>query len=134
MASRHSERVLTRNQRAVLDCLKEAGRPLTAYQLLDKLRTQGIAAPPTVYRALDRLMALHHVHRIESLNAYVVCCAQGHANDVVFVICRDCGNVMEIDAEPASADLKSEALRSGFTVEEAHIELVGTCVACRAAG
>ena len=49
---------LTANQRVVLDELRTGGRPLTAYQLLDRLRVHGFQAPPTVYRALERLLAL----------------------------------------------------------------------------
>ena len=130
MAAHASENPLTRNQRMVLDCLLAAGRPLTAYGLLDRLRAEGLAAPPTIYRALERLTELHHVHRIESLNAYVACCAHGHTSEVALVICRDCGNVTELEAEPAFATLKAEAKRSGVAVDKAHLELVGTCDAC----
>lgn len=130
MAAR-PDRMLTRNQRIVLDCLKDAGRPLTAYQLLDRLRGEGIAAPPTVYRALERLVALSHVHRLESLNAYIACCAHGHAAEVVFIICDDCGKVKEIEAETALALLRDEAAGDGFQVEKTHVELIGRCGECR---
>jgi len=121
---------LTRNQRIILDGLRQSGRPLTAYQLLDLLRAEGIAAPPTVYRALDRLTALGHVHRIESLNAYMACHDHGHGGDAAFVICRACGSVEEIEAAAVYVDLRAQALRSGFRVDEARIELSGCCQAC----
>lgn len=124
---------LTRNQKLVLDCLRRAERPLSAYQLLDRLRAAGMSAPPTVYRALERLVAWGHVHRIESLNAYVACCDAGHADEVVFVVCRDCGAVAELPAEPSSATLRAQAERSGFTVDKAHFEMVGMCGDCRPA-
>ena len=45
---------LPRNAALVLDFLLACGRPASAYRILDALRPQGIAAPPTVYRALGQ--------------------------------------------------------------------------------
>ena len=49
---------LTRNQQIVRDCLKAAGQPLSAYDILnlDAAREQGLKAPLTIYRALDKLL------------------------------------------------------------------------------
>ncbi|MEM7741140.1 MAG: hypothetical protein AAF225_10105, partial [Pseudomonadota bacterium] len=46
---------LTKNDRLVLSALENADGPLKAYDLLERLKEQGIGAPMTVYRALDRL-------------------------------------------------------------------------------
>ena len=54
----------------IMDALLASQRPLSAYDLLDRLRPTGVAAPLTVYRALDKLMRAGKVHRIESLNAF----------------------------------------------------------------
>src|SRR5256885_11218862 len=64
---------LTTKQQRVLDTLRQAGAPLTAYALLDQLRDHGLTAPTQVYRALDKLAEQGVVHRLESLNAYVCC-------------------------------------------------------------
>ena len=125
---------LTVNQRVVLDELRAGGRPLTAYQLLDRLRDHGFQAPPTVYRALERLLALGLVHRIESLNAYVPCRHDPHETAAVFAICRGCGAVVETPAEAILKGLSAAASQGGFAVEEAHVELLGRCRACRGAG
>ena len=45
---------LTELRRLVLGLILAAAAPLTAYQLLDRLKqTRQRAAPPTIYRALD---------------------------------------------------------------------------------
>lgn len=60
----------------VLRLIADAGKPVKAYELLDWVREGkgvGADAPPTVYRALDFLMANGFVHKLESVNAFVAC-------------------------------------------------------------
>ena len=60
----------------VLRLIADAGKPVKAYELLEKVREgkgAGADAPPTVYRALDFLMANGFVHKLESVNAFVAC-------------------------------------------------------------
>ncbi len=64
---------LTRNQSLVFNALDGASGPLSAYDILDKLRADGFRAPLQVYRALDKLVEYGMVHRLESLNAFVAC-------------------------------------------------------------
>ena len=45
---------LTRNQHLVLDTLVGATGPLSAYGILDRVRSDGIKAPLQIYRALDK--------------------------------------------------------------------------------
>ena len=68
------------NSEIVAATLRKAGRPLTAYEVLDALKGMGVSGPPTVYRALDKLIADGRVHRLESLNAFVLC-SHSHDND-----------------------------------------------------
>ncbi|HSM41507.1 MAG TPA: transcriptional repressor, partial [Afifellaceae bacterium] len=65
----------------VFDTLLAADGPLSAYDILDRLRDKGFRAPLQVYRALDKLLALGLVHRLESLNAFIACAhpdCEGH--------------------------------------------------------
>lgn len=127
---------LTDNRRDVLALILEAGGPLTAYALLDRLKERHRAAvPPTVYRALDFLIAQGLVHKIERLNAYVACvedAEQPHRQAVEFLICRSCGHVAEIEADAVAAALARAAATAGFTPAQATIEVEGTCGACSA--
>src|SRR5579863_5300595 len=95
---------LTELRRQVLGLILEADGPLTAYQLLDRLReTRKGAVPPTIYRALDFLMAQRLIHKLERLNAFIPCAESGHQHAVQFLICRQCGRVAEIE-DHAAAD------------------------------
>ena len=131
MARMTEETRLTRNERQVLELLERGRRPLTAYELLDALRPHGVKAPPTVYRALGRLVAGGLAHRIESLNAYVACREPGHPGPVALAICRACGRAAELDEAALIEDLGRKVGRTGFRVETATIELRGLCRECQ---
>ncbi len=125
-------RKLTRNQSLVLEKLKSAAGPLSAYDLLDRLRSNGFRAPLQVYRALKVLMERGKVHRLESLSAFVACCGN-HGHDAVmvaFAICDECGQVSEFADETVSDRLQQWVGRRGFTAATAAIEIRGLCEAC----
>ncbi len=125
-------RALTANHHAVLSALKAEGRPLTAYDLIDALRDQGISSPPTVYRALTRLMEEGLVHRLESLNAFLACTkGAAHQGGAIFTICDHCGETQELTDGKAIAALMRCADEQGFAVERTTFELHGRCEACR---
>ena len=73
----------------IVDALRDVGRPLSAYELIEKVRVKGVSAPPTVYRALQRLIDDGLAHRLESLNAFVACEHPHHQGKAVFAICAD---------------------------------------------
>ncbi|MEL6211496.1 MAG: transcriptional repressor, partial [Pseudomonadota bacterium] len=59
----------TPTRRRVLEILLETQCALGAYDILHRLRAEGMPAqPPVAYRALDFLMRHGLVHRIERLN------------------------------------------------------------------
>lgn len=132
----HHERPrdLTRNQDLVLQTLNRADAPLSAYDILDRLRVEGLRAPLQIYRALEKLIEHGLAHRLESLNAFV-CCADAEAHShksgtTAFAICADCGRVDEFADEVMDLRLKDWAEAHGFTAERTTIELRGLCTAC----
>ena len=129
-----ADKALTRNQSLVLTELQGAHAPLTAYALLDKLRPHGFRAPLQVYRALDRLVALGHIHKLESINAFMACAhghGEGHHHGVAgFAICDKCGQVSEFSDSAIEHRLEEWAKASGFHADRSAIELHGQCAAC----
>lgn len=119
----HAERVFEHLQRQT--------KPLSAYQILEDLRGDGVTAATTVYRALEQLRASGRVHRIESLSAFTACCDPNHDAVPVFEICESCGAVTEhVDARLADG-IAALSNRSGFAPERSVIEIRGRCGACR---
>lgn len=122
---------LTALRREVLRLVLEADGPVTAYQLLDRLKqVRAGAVPPTVYRALDFLLAQGLIHRIERLNAFVACPESDHQHTAQFLICRRCGSVTELDDTGVARALDDAARRQGFHPSHAVVEIEGLCTAC----
>lgn len=112
---------LTRNQSLVLSVLEASGQPLSAYGILDRLREHGLKAPLQVYRALDKLLEIGRVHRLESMNAFVVCChslhRQLHPRITAFEICetaaRSANSTTKRSRAPWRGTPEAAASRSG---------------------
>ena len=124
---------LTELRRLVLGLVLEKRAPVGAYELLDRLRShrEG-AAPPTVYRALDFLLAQGVIHRVERLSAFVSCLGdEAHEHRAQFLICGGCGQVTEIEDHAVEDALAQAARRSGFAIRGATIEAEGLCAACQ---
>lgn len=122
---------LTPLRRAVLALVLQAPRPLTAYQLLEQLQAARRAAPPTIYRALDFLLARRLVHRIERLGAFVACAEPDHEHALAqFLICRQCHAVTELDDHDVAEAVAAAAGSIGFRLEHAVIEVDGLCASC----
>jgi Fur family transcriptional regulator, zinc uptake regulator len=129
----HQPRKLSRNQSEILSCLREAKEPMSAYAILDRVRTAGISHPPTVYRALNELMQKGMVHRLQSRSAFIACDHGACDGRYAFAICRQCGKVVEI---PLSAGDQSALLGLApdeIAPEQVTLEISGLCEACRAA-
>ena len=110
----------------IVEALRDLGRPVGAYELMDRLREKvSPLAPPTVYRSLDRLVAGGRAHRLHSLNRHL-----SHKGAAVFAICEDCGSATEIDEQYAVQRLKAWAEKTKFAVSGMTLELRGRCGSC----
>jgi len=122
---------LTPLRRRVFALVWRSHRPIKAYDILAALREehQG-AAPPTVYRALEFLLNEGLIHRIESLNAYVGCAGPRGKHAGQFLICGECGTVVELNDPGIKALLEARVGQLGFRLRRQTIELDGTCPRC----
>jgi len=122
----------------IIAILKQRKEPLTAYGILGELRRfNSKIAPPTVYRALAALTDAREVHRLDSINSYVLCnhkSCSGNSHAAVLSICDDCGEVAETDIPEVFADLSTALEKSGFSAASHVIEVHGTCHACGKGG
>lgn len=126
---------LTRNQSLVLGVLTQASAPRSAYDILDGLRGDGFRAPLQVYRALEKLMEIGLVHRLESLNAFVACSdPHDHAHHshgvTAFAICEDCGAVSEFHDDVIEGRLTAWQKSENFKPKKTTIEIRGHCRDC----
>ncbi|MBI1273948.1 MAG: transcriptional repressor [Alphaproteobacteria bacterium] len=122
----------TPNNRRVLDVLRAARTPLSAYDILGKLRRHGFKSPPIVYRALGWLVENGHAHKIESMNSYVACSHKHdeHSHAAQLAVCNTCGTVQEIN-DPALARIIARVRKQFLAgIDKEVFELSGTCHKC----
>jgi Fur family zinc uptake transcriptional regulator len=116
----------------VLELLLRHGRSLKAYDLLEAMRTvHPGAAPPTVYRALDFLMAEGLAHRLDAVNGWIACHDAGGAPHDLLVVCTDCGAVSEVNDPAMSRQLAERVARTGFALNSHETEIRALCPACQ---
>lgn len=123
---------LTPLRAEVLRLVADAGRPVKAYDLLDRMKSvHGSAAPPTVYRALDFLLEHGFIHKLESVNAFVGCHHPATAqHSVPFLICDRCHAAVELEDERIAAMLEQSARALGFEPRAQTLEVHGLCAEC----
>ena len=123
---------LTPLRRHVFELILRADQPMRAYALLAQLEEErGKLGPPTVYRALDFLIAHKLIHKVETSNAFVACGDVEHSHQSQFVICEDCGATEEIRDDGIVERLRRLGEGRGFAVERQVIEARGLCPDCR---
>ena len=123
---------LSKNQQIVFDIIEKAKEPLKAYSILFDVQKKGINAPLQVYRALDKLVKIGKIHKIESRNAFIACqnssCQISKAT--VFSICESCEKITEIHNHKLSKHLKEFRDNSGMKYSKYNLEFFGLCKKC----
>ncbi len=115
------------NDEIILSTLKKSDKPLSAYEILSKLKSK-IKSPPIVYRALARLEKEGKIHQIQSTSTYAVC--HGHHEDNklnAIIVCSDCGKVSEVGNVNISPIIKEMIKKSDLKINAKSMELIGSC-------
>lgn len=125
---------LSKNQQIVLDIIENAKAPLKAYSILFNVQKKGINAPQQIYRALDKLIEIGRIHKIESRNAFVACknenCEISKAT--AFSICENCEKITEINNSNLSKYLTNFKDHTGMKYKKYNLEFYGLCKKCSA--
>jgi Fur family zinc uptake transcriptional regulator len=121
----------TEPRRFVLEIIAGAKKPMSAYEILAALgEFIPHPKPPTAYRAIEFLMAEGFVHKIESVNGYVVCSTDHRHAGSQFLVCDSCGKVIEAHLCKLPQDLAKAASKQKFALTRWNAELHGTCAEC----
>ena len=133
MTKIHRVNNLSKNQQIVLNIIEKSKEPLKAYTILSNVKKKGIKAPLQVYRALDKLIKIGKIHKVESKNAFVACnnsnCEISKAT--AFSICETCEKVTEISNLKLSKYLKNFQDKTGMTYKKYNLEFYGLCISCQ---
>lgn len=121
----------TPTRRMVFSLLWQKHTPSGAYEILEMAKKKGYrAAPITIYRALDFLIENGLAHRLATTNSYIGCSCGGGKHHGVFLICRNCGRVLELNATELIKKFKHSAMDTGFKIKSSSIEIEGICPIC----
>ena len=124
---------LTNNQKIVLNLLEGSKEPLKAYAILFDIQKKGIKSPLQVYRALDKLIEIGKVHKIESKNTYIACnntnCTSQTSTS--FLICEVCDRVTELKKNNLSEYFAKQSDISNFKYAKHNLEIYGSCKTCK---
>ena len=129
---KNKQKPLSKNQKIILEYIQKNRKPVKAYSILSNLQKKGINAPPQVYRALDKLIEIGKIHKVESQNSFVACktsdCETPHAT--AFSICDSCDEVSEINDPKLFKYLLDFKDNSGIKFDGYNLEFFGTCKSC----
>ena len=124
---------LSKNQQIIFDIIHNSSEPLKAYSILFNVQKKGIKAPLQVYRALDKLVEIGKIHKIESRNAFIAC--QNSSCQITkataFSICENCERVSEISSSKLSKYLSNFVDKSGMEYSKYNLEFFGLCKKCK---
>ena len=124
---------LTKNQQTVLNILEKSTEPLKAYAILFDIQKKGIKSPLQVYRALDKLIEIGKVHKIESRNSYIACKHEGcnAKTSTAFLICERCDKVTELKRNNLLSYFSKQAEKDNFKYSKHNLEIYGLCKDCK---
>ena len=124
---------LSKNQKIIFDLIDQSSEPLKAYAILFNVQKKGIKAPLQVYRALDKLVEIGKIHKIESRNAFIACqnssCQVSKAT--AFSICESCEKVTEVSNSSLSKYLSNIKDKEGMKYHKYNLEFFGLCKKCK---
>ena len=122
---------LTKNQKIVFNLLQNSGEPLKAYTILESLKREGLKSPLQVYRALDKLVELGIIHKIESQNSFIACSNSNCASNTAFTICKRCGDVKEIKNNHLFEQVSDLGKKNRLKVQRFNLEFYVDCNGCK---
>jgi Fe2+ or Zn2+ uptake regulation protein len=116
---------------AIARTVRELDRHTTAETVFARVSEQmpGVSLP-TVYATLDLLEEVGLVRRVPTETGTAV--YDPRTEDHHHLVCRRCGDIMDVDAPVDRAELLSAAATLGFAADDAQVVVRGVCANCRA--
>lgn len=125
----------TRPRQMIYLFVRRAGnRGVGAYVLLEALKTYSPnARPATVYRALDYLLRLGLVVKIDSQSKFFVRSPHSSQRLCLFMVCSVCGSVHEFNDPWCEKKIETTVSAAGSLLDRKAIEISVLCENCQPA-
>jgi Fur family ferric uptake transcriptional regulator/Fur family peroxide stress response transcriptional regulator len=123
---------VTPQRLAIARTVRELDRHTTAETVFGHVSEQmpGVSLP-TVYATLDLLEEIGLVRRVPTETGTAV--YDPRTEDHHHLVCRGCGEIVDVDAPVDRGDLLRAARTLGFAADDAQVVVRGLCANCRAA-
>ena len=120
---------VTPQRLAIARTVRELDRHTTAETVFGRVSEQmpGVSLP-TVYATLDLLEELGLVRRVPTEAGTAV--YDPRTEDHHHLVCRECGEIMDVDAPVDRAELLAAAQTLGFAADDAQVVVRGVCARC----
>jgi Fe2+ or Zn2+ uptake regulation protein len=121
---------VTPQRLAIARTVRELDRHTTAETVFARVSEQmpGVSLP-TVYATLDLLEEVGLVRRVPTEAGTAV--YDPRTEDHHHLVCRSCGDIVDVDAPVDRAALLAAARTQGFTPDDAQVVVRGLCSNCR---
>jgi Fur family ferric uptake transcriptional regulator/Fur family peroxide stress response transcriptional regulator len=121
---------VTPQRLAIARTVRELDRHTTAEIVFGHVSEQmpGVSLP-TVYATLDLLEELGLVRRVPTEAGTAV--YDPRTEDHHHLVCRQCGDIMDVDAPVDRGELLDAARERGFAADDAQVVVRGVCANCR---
>ena len=122
---------VTKIRTKVIDILEESTKPLNAYEIHHTVNLESKINISTIYRVLDKFFESGIIHKIEKLNAYIVCskpkqsCKCHH-----LFVCNLCNKVIEFIDHSICKIQDQLALKNNFKTNSHWLEMIWVCNQC----
>jgi Fur family ferric uptake transcriptional regulator len=123
---------ITPQREMIIEAIAHDASHMTAEEVLEAVRDRSQAVSvSTIYRTLDFLVEKRLCSRTDLGGGCVVYATLQHGPHL-HLVCRDCGQILDIEGSVLS-DLGAHLLdRYGFCAELHHLSLFGVCQTCQA--
>ncbi len=126
----HGWRV-TAGVRNIVNVLEHTKKPISSAEICAKLEAEGRPIDlTTVYRILDRLIAVHLLHSLHG--KFIRCTDPSNRTDSHhFLICDECGKAEEIFLDYFKSIEQQLHREKDFGLREVEMSFYGTCSSCQ---
>ena len=131
--SKKNKKILTPSRKLIIKVLSKHNKPKSAYELhseVNKIVNDYINIS-TIYRVLDFWTSLKLVHKITSLNKFLLCSNPNEKHTHMLNYCTSCEKVIEICSKVVSASIqKSSAKYNLYYNKKNTLEIPVICSSC----
>ena len=128
-----NKKVLTPSRRLILKVLAKHKKPQSAYSLRNEINKNRkiLINISTIYRVLDFWIKLGFIHKIASINKYLICLRPDEKHVHMLNYCTKCEKVIESCSEKMNLDFEKSTARLdlAFNKNKA-IEIPVICPSC----